>query len=99
MYHDLSHLNLIQIYCYRNPNGELLKVDSSTDDNVSRERVNVATLRNVFFHSSTVSTEREKRLSVIEEPFPAGTQSNNARFLAPSNDGCSTINADEDPSS
>ncbi|XP_034193527.1 E3 ubiquitin-protein ligase RNF19A [Osmia lignaria lignaria] len=82
----------------KNPNGEL-KVDSSTDDNVSRERVNVATLRNVFFHSSTVSTDREKRLSVIEEPFPAGTQSNNARFLTPSNDGCSTINADEDPSS
>ncbi|CAL7937505.1 unnamed protein product [Xylocopa violacea] len=70
------------------------KVDSSTDDNVSRERVNVATLRNVFFYSSTVSTDREKRLSVIEEPV--GVQNNGARLFTPSDEACGTSNAEED---
>lgn len=53
----------------KNSNKEL-NVDTLTEDH-SVERINVATLRNVFFHNSTVSTDREKRLSVIEEPISA----------------------------
>ncbi|KOC63990.1 E3 ubiquitin-protein ligase RNF19A [Habropoda laboriosa] len=77
----------------KNSTGES-KVDS-TDDNVSRERINVATLRNVFFHSSTVSSDREKRLSVIEEPSPVAAQNNGGRFPTPSDEGCTTAKAEE----
>jgi len=57
-------------------------------DDTSRERVNVATLRNVFFHSSTVSTDREKRLSVIQEPtqIPTVWQISGNRISTPSHD-------------
>ncbi|KAF3426782.1 hypothetical protein E2986_11432 [Frieseomelitta varia] len=68
----------------------------STDDNVSWERVNVATLRNVFFHNSTASTDREKRLSVIEEPFPVVVQNNGACFFTPSDKKCNINNVEED---
>ncbi|XP_053975748.1 E3 ubiquitin-protein ligase RNF19A-like [Hylaeus volcanicus] len=71
------------------------KVDSSADDNVSRERVNVATLRSVFLYSSTVTADREKRLSVIEEPSPAGAQNKAAR-VSSSDEGCKASNAEED---
>lgn len=67
-----------------------------TEDNVSWERVNVAALRNVFFYNSTASTDREKRLSVIEEPFPVMVQNNGARFLTSSDKGCSINNVEED---
>ena len=79
----------------KNSNGDP-KADSSADDNVSRERVNVATLRNVFFHSSTVSADREKRLSVIQEPFPVGSQNNGVRFVTSSDEVCSTSNVEND---
>lgn len=83
---------------FRNCNGDS-KVDSSADDNVSRERVNVAALRNVFY-SSMVSTDREKRLSVIEEPSPVGAQNNNgARFFSSSDEGCKPGNTEENVSS
>ncbi|XP_076164367.1 E3 ubiquitin-protein ligase RNF19A [Ptiloglossa arizonensis] len=82
----------------KNCNGDS-KVDSSADDNVSRERVNVAALRNVFY-SSMVSTDREKRLSVIEEPSPVGAQNNNgARFFSSSDEGCKPGNTEENVSS
>lgn len=54
----------------KNSNKEL-NTDTTIEKHPSVERINVATLRNVFFHSSTVSTDREKRLSVIEEPISA----------------------------
>lgn len=58
--------------------------DTSIEDHPSIERINVATLRNVFFHSSTVSTDREKRLSVIEEPIPVVLQnSGSSHAFAP----------------
>ncbi|XP_031368748.1 E3 ubiquitin-protein ligase RNF19A-like isoform X3 [Apis dorsata] len=79
----------------RSSNGES-KADSLTEDNVSWERVNVAALRNVFFYNSTASTDREKRLSVIEEPFPVMVQNNGARFLTSSDKGCSINNVEED---
>lgn len=44
--------------------------DDSTSDDGSRDRVNVAALRNVFFHNS--ATCGEKRLPVIEEPSSSG---------------------------
>ncbi|XP_076382640.1 E3 ubiquitin-protein ligase RNF19A [Megalopta genalis] len=81
----------------KNTNGET-KVDSSTDDNVSRERVNVATLRNVFFHSSTVSADREKRLSVIKEPCPVGAQNKRARIFTSSDEGCDSSNSEDNSS-
>ncbi|XP_043263776.1 E3 ubiquitin-protein ligase RNF19A-like [Colletes gigas] len=81
----------------KNCNGDS-NIDSSADDNLSRERVNVATLRNVFFYSSTVSTDREKRLSVIEEPSPAGVQNKGGRFSS-SDEECKTSNADENVTS
>lgn len=84
----------MSIYFSRNSNNES-KADSA-DDNVSWERVNVATLRNVFFHNSTTSTDREKRLSVIEEPSPVVVQNNGARFFTPSDKGCSINNMEED---
>ncbi|XP_076650797.1 E3 ubiquitin-protein ligase RNF19A isoform X1 [Halictus rubicundus] len=71
------------------------KVDQTTDDNVSRERVNVATLRNYFFHISTVTTDREKRLSVIEEPCPVGAQNKRARIFTFSDKGCDNSNTEE----
>lgn len=69
---------------FRSSNGEL-NVESPVDD-ASRERVNVATLRNVFFHASAVSTDREKRLSVIEEPIPTVSQTSSNRICTPSHD-------------
>jgi len=69
---------------FRNSNGEL-NAESPVDD-TSRERVNVATLRNVFFHTSAVPTDREKRLSVIEEPIPTVSQTSGNRIFAPSYD-------------
>ncbi|XP_017878159.1 E3 ubiquitin-protein ligase RNF19A-like [Ceratina calcarata] len=81
----------------KSTNGES-KVDSPADE-VPRERVNVAALRNFFFHISTVSTDREKRLSVIEEPSPAGAQSSGGRLSTPSEEACSTSNADENTQS
>ncbi|XP_025987250.1 E3 ubiquitin-protein ligase RNF19A [Solenopsis invicta] len=68
----------------KSPNGEL-NVESPVDE-ASRERVNVATLRNVFFHTSTVSADREKRLSVIEEPMPTVSQIPGNRNCMPSHD-------------
>ncbi|XP_076241222.1 E3 ubiquitin-protein ligase RNF19A [Calliopsis andreniformis] len=82
----------------KNSNGES-KTDSLADDTTSRERVNVATLRNVFFHSSTVSSDREKRLSVIEEPAPVGAQNNDAPPLPSSEDGGGTNNTEKDSQS
>ncbi|KAL6262763.1 hypothetical protein P5V15_005553 [Pogonomyrmex californicus] len=67
----------------KNSNGEL-NAESPVDD-TSRERV-VATLRNVFFHTSAVSTDREKRLSVIEEPIPTVSQTSGNRIFTPSRD-------------
>lgn len=80
---------------FRNSNSES-KADSSAEDNVSRERVNVATLRNVFFHSSTLSSDREKRLSVIEEPSLVGAQNNGARTLTSSEEGNTSNNTEGD---
>ncbi|XP_012530836.1 E3 ubiquitin-protein ligase RNF19A [Monomorium pharaonis] len=68
----------------KSPNGEL-SAESPVDD-TSRERVNVATLRNVFFHTSAVSTDREKRLSVIEEPMPIVSLTSDNRICTPSHD-------------
>ncbi|XP_076631422.1 E3 ubiquitin-protein ligase RNF19A [Colletes latitarsis] len=81
----------------KNCNGDS-NIDSAADDNVSRERVNVATLRNVFFYSSTVSTDREKRLSVIEEPSPAGVQNKGGRFSS-SDEECKASNVEENVTS
>ncbi|XP_066582493.1 E3 ubiquitin-protein ligase RNF19A-like [Prorops nasuta] len=53
----------------KNPIGES---NEASAEETPRERINVATLRNVFFHSSTVCND--KRLSVIEEPFPTTSQ-------------------------
>ncbi|KAL0129905.1 hypothetical protein PUN28_001867 [Cardiocondyla obscurior] len=68
----------------KNSNGEL-NVESPVDD-TSRERVNVATLRNVFFHTSTVPMDREKRLSVIEEPTTTVSQTSGNRIFTPLRD-------------
>ncbi|KAJ8681965.1 hypothetical protein QAD02_017757 [Eretmocerus hayati] len=50
----------------RSPSSDMNSTDS--DEGAREQRVNVATLRNVFFHSSSVSSDRDKRLPVIEEP-------------------------------
>lgn len=63
-------------------------------DDAPRERVNVANLRNVFFHTSTVSTDREKRLSVIEEPMPISQASSN-RILSSCDETQSPTSTDE----
>ncbi|KYQ47219.1 E3 ubiquitin-protein ligase RNF19A [Trachymyrmex zeteki] len=70
----------------KSSNGEL-NAESPVDD-TSRERVNVATLRNVFFHASAVSTDREKRLSVIEEPMPTVSQISGNQIFTPPHDEC-----------
>ncbi|XP_046473914.1 E3 ubiquitin-protein ligase RNF19B [Neodiprion pinetum] len=49
-------------------------VDAAAEDH-PRERVNVATLRSVFFHNGS-TFEREKRLPVIEEPCPIEKRQN-----------------------
>ncbi|XP_026823825.1 E3 ubiquitin-protein ligase RNF19A [Ooceraea biroi] len=77
----------------KNSNGEL-NAESPVDD-TSRERVNVATLRNVFFHTSTVATDREKRLSVIEEPIPTVSQISNNRIFTPCDESQSPTSTDE----
>ncbi|XP_071653833.1 E3 ubiquitin-protein ligase RNF19A [Temnothorax longispinosus] len=68
----------------KSSNGEL-NAESPVDD-TSRERVNVATLRNVFFHTSAISTDREKRLSVIEEPIPTVSHTSGNRIFSLSHD-------------
>ncbi|KAH0956425.1 hypothetical protein HN011_012009 [Eciton burchellii] len=77
----------------KNSNGEL-NAESPVDD-TSRERVNVATLRNIFFHTSTVTTDREKRLSVIEEPMPTVSQISNNRTFTPCDENQSPASTDE----
>ncbi|XP_072759113.1 E3 ubiquitin-protein ligase RNF19A [Anoplolepis gracilipes] len=77
----------------KNLNGEL-NVESPVED-TTRERVNVATLRNVFFHTSAVSTDREKRLSVIEEPIPTVSQISGNRIFTPCDEGQSLTSTDE----
>lgn len=78
------------VYLFRGSNGEL-NAESPVDD-ASRERVNVATLRNVFFHSTaTTSADREKRLSVIEEPTPTVTQTSDNRIFTSCNESHSRI--------
>lgn len=85
---------MLLITClFRNLNGEL-NVESPVDE-TSRERVNVATLRNVFFHTSVVSTDREKRLSVIEEPIPTVSQISGNRMFTPCDEGQSLTSTDE----
>lgn len=81
------------IYLFRSPNGGESNAESPVDD-TSRERINVAILRNVFFHNSTVSTDREKRLSVIEEPTVTVPVSGNRVFKSCDEDQSST-NANE----
>ncbi|XP_012284062.1 E3 ubiquitin-protein ligase RNF19A [Orussus abietinus] len=55
----------------RSSNGEL-NVDAAAEE-APRERVSVAALRSVFFHNSSTSSDRERRLPVIEEPFPSSS--------------------------
>ncbi|XP_043289322.1 E3 ubiquitin-protein ligase RNF19A-like [Venturia canescens] len=77
----------------RNSNGDLNVESPNHGEDVPRERVNVAALRNVFFHNSAVGSDREKRLPVIEEPFPASGQSAIVRTLSPCNEV--TVKKDE----
>lgn len=72
--------NKIKNMPYRSPNAcdanssELIAEEATT-----KERVNVATLKTVFFHSSTaIGSDRDKRLPVIEEPFSITFQANDA---------------------
>lgn len=81
------------MYLFRSSNGEL-NAESPVDD-TTRERVNVATLRNVFFHTSTVSTDREKRLSVIQEPMLTVSQASDNRIFMYCDENQSPINTDD----
>ncbi|XP_048512751.1 E3 ubiquitin-protein ligase RNF19A-like [Athalia rosae] len=54
-------------------------IDSVAEEH-PRERVNVATLRSVFFHNGS-TFEREKRLPVIEEPHPIATKTSNEEIV------------------
>ncbi|XP_032680017.1 E3 ubiquitin-protein ligase RNF19A-like [Odontomachus brunneus] len=77
----------------KSPNGGS-NAESPVDD-TSRERINVATLRNVFFHASAISTDREKRLSVIEEPTSTASQASGNRISMPCDESRSSTTTDE----
>lgn len=64
-------------------------------DDTSRERVNVATLKNVVHAPTVTMTDREKRLSVIEEPMSTASQISNNRIFTSCDENQSPITMDD----